>query len=370
MKFRLQLYVHKLMHKVHINTVQSLQAIKLTKNGKKTYKAMKGGYKGSAKEFRNNVVKYWKPYGIRPKRFWYNIYGQSEGAYNPRYIPDSIWYKYIIPHFNHILLRTAYSGKATYDRVFPGVKKPEMVVKNICGVFYTEDNVLISKEEAIALCKKEENLIFKPAIDSGEGRSVNFFEKDKMPEDTVDKYFEQFVSNFVVQRLVKQHPDLARINPTSLNTVRAISFFFNDKVYILSAQLRMGVNGSRVDNFAAGGTACSIKPDGWLEEKALTRQYTWEDAHPNGLKFKEIKVPSYDRIIETIKKMHTQMPFFRLIGWDFAVDDQGDPVFIELNIKMAQNQIGSGRPAFGDLTEEVLEEVFIKKELLKHKSMI
>ena len=45
----------------------------------------------------------------------------------------------------------------------------------------------------------------------------------------------------------------------------------------------------------------------------------------------------------------------------FAVGEDGTPVMIEFNIKPGQNQIGGKEPSFGDLTDEVLEEVFIRK---------
>ena len=50
-------------------------------------------------------------------------------------------------------------------------------------------------------------------------------------------------------------------------------------------------------------------------------------------------------------------PLVRIVGWDIAVDEEGDPVFIEFNCNPGQNQMTYG-PTFGDYTDEVLEEVF------------
>ena len=103
-----------------------------------------------------------------------------------------------------------------------------------------------------------------------------------------------------------------------------------------------------------------IKPDGWLVEKSVTRKSEWTDQHASGIKFKDIKVPSYDRILDTVKQLHPKLPYFNIIGWDFAVDEAGDPVFIEFNIMPEPNQISCG-PTFGDLSEEVFRDVFIAK---------
>ncbi|MBO4556686.1 MAG: hypothetical protein J5706_07990, partial [Elusimicrobiales bacterium] len=82
-----------------------------------------------------------------------------------------------------------------------------------------------------------------------------------------------------------------------------------------------------------------------------------------GVKYKDFVIPNYIGIIETIKRLHCQLPYFNIVGWDFTVDELGDPVLIEFNLKPAQNQIGCGLPTFGELTDEVLEDVFIKKTL-------
>ena len=152
-------------------------------------------------------------------------------------------------------------------------------------------------------------------------------------------------------------------SPKSLNTVRVISFLFKGKVHILSAQLRMGAGDARIDNYTAGGIACSIKDDGYLEDEAITKQYTWTDHHPSGIKFNTIRVPSYDKIIKEIKQYHPMLPHFSIIGWDFAVDNNGNPVLVEFNVTPAQNEIGSKCPSFGNLTEEVLEDVFVSQTL-------
>ena len=69
---------------------------------------------------------------------------------------------------------------------------------------------------------------------------------------------------------------------------------------------------------------------------------------------KEIKIPSYDRVLETIKKNHKYLPYFKIIGWDFAIDREGEPVLIEFNVSPEQNQLTCG-PTFGKLTDQILE---------------
>ncbi|WP_458463041.1 sugar-transfer associated ATP-grasp domain-containing protein, partial [Paenibacillus sp.] len=267
-------------------------------------------------------------------------------------------------YFNNLIMRRAYGDKCMYSKILRDVKKPETIVKNIATYFYDGDgDHMITRAEAIRLCESEEHLIFKPSLDSAGGHGISFYDRDDKNSPRIEDLFEEFGVNFVVQRLVKQHPDLAKIHASSLNTVRVMSFHFQGEVHILSAQLRMGGGAARIDNISAGGCACAIKPDGWLYEKSVTRKSEWTDTHSSGIKFKDIRVPNYEGILATAKRLHCELPYYNIIGWDFAVDVDGNPVFMEFNIMPEQNQIGSAMPAFGDLTETVLEEVFIKKTL-------
>lgn len=340
----------------------SFSCLKFSIRTHKRLKMIGGGYPVSAPEF-EEVKKYWKQFGVKPQKYWFKLYADRPGFVDPRYISDTLWHKRILPYYNNLLFMRAYTDKGMLDRFLPMARLPHTVVKNVAGIFYSDDNRIISEEEAVNICMQYDCLIFKPSIDSGAGQMIHFFDRKDMDETTVREYFKMFVSNYVVQEIVRQHADLAAIHSKSLNTVRVISFLFKGEVHILSAQLRMGAGDARIDNYSAGGIACSVKEDGWLEDEAITRQYTWTDQHPSGKKFNTIKVPSYDRILEEIRAYHPLLPHFCIIGWDFAVDESGNPVLVEFNVTPAQNEVGSKQPAFGDLTDEVLEDVFVTRAM-------
>jgi hypothetical protein len=122
----------------------------------------------------------------------------------------------------------------------------------------------------------------------------------------------------------------------------------------------MGVGGSRLDNVSTGGLACPILPDGSLGLKAINKQSQWVSSHPEGTVFSDIKIPSYERVITAILRAHKDIPHFQIIGWDFSIDEAGDPVFIEYNGAPGLNQVSCG-PLFGELTESVLNKIFLKE---------
>lgn len=313
------------------------------------------------KGFRKIVAPFWKKYGEKPSSVWFRLYGAKDGKLNPYYIPESIWFGKIIPYYSNTRFRRALEDKCFHGVWFADCKRPDTVVRNIAGLFYDEDYKLISKEQAVEKCLAYDDFLIKPSIDSGEGRLIQFFDKTELTEEIINKAFSEFGSNFMVQQVLKQHPDLAKLNPDSINTVRVVSFLFKGEVHILSSIVRVGGAGSRIDNFCAGGYSCRITESGRLSEEAVTKKMTWCKTSHTGVDFHDVEVPSYDKIIEIIKRKHPMFPHFKIIGWDFSVNPEGEPVFIEYNCCPGQNQEDCG-PTFGSLTEEVLEDVFITRE--------
>lgn len=332
------------------------------KNAKVRLKRMNGGYKCD-KEYKEIVVPYWEKYGYIPKKFWFELFWDREQKADPRYIPDDLYYGELIPYFSNSQFRRLGEDKCYHDIWFPEIKRPETICKNIAGVYYDADMNIIDRSKALDLCLQfEDAFLIKPSIDSGEGRLIVFYDKNSASFEKLEEDFNKIGANFIVQAAVKQHPELAKLNSSSVNTIRVISFFFKGEIHILSSILRVGAVNSKVDNIGAGGFACPILANGQLKEKAVNRKAEWVEENYSGIKFKDIIVPDFNDVIETAKKGHSKLAHFKLIGWDFSVDESGDVVLIEFNTCPGPNQLTCG-PTFGDLTEEVLKEFFIERKL-------
>lgn len=317
----------------------------------------KGGHRGESHLFRSQVLAFWKKYGLKPKKMWYDLYCFKDGRYDPSYIPEDIYWQKIYPAFNRPSFRHAYTDKCFYDQLFPYLKHPRTIIRNSNGCIFDYAGNIISFAQAKSHLESEQRFVIKPAIYSGEGVDIFFYEKGQAKID-LQELMESYGSNYIVQEVVGQHKVLASIHPHSLNTLRVISFLFQGEIHISSAILRMGMAGSRLDNISAGGLACPILPDGQLANKAIDKNSQWVTSHPGGTVFADIKFPSYDRVLEAVVRAHKDIPHFRIIGWDFSIDEDGDPVFIEYNGAPAMNQVTCG-PLFGDMTESVLNTIFL-----------
>lgn len=143
--------------------------------------------------------------------------------------------------------------------------------------------------------------------------------------------------DFIVQEVVDQHPELAKINPHCLNTIRIITLLTRDnEVEILAAMLRTSSGRARIDNFSLGGIVIGVDIEtGRLKAPGLLKaRYKRElTEHPlTGAVFEDFQVPCWKEVKETAIKAQKAFSELKAIGWDLAVCPRG-PVVIEGNIE-------------------------------------
>ena len=291
-------------------------------------------------------------------------YTGVNGIEDEKYIPEDFFYHKILKHYNDLDLVKAYSDKSMYKKMFPNILQPETVVMNVNGMFYDENYNLINLEKASELVKRMNSYVIKPTIDSGGGKNVKIVHNDIEQKYNIEKIFNEYKKDFIIQKPLKQCKELEDIHKKSINTIRVISMLENGKVTILSSVLRMGIDDSFVDNESSGGINCGINDDGTLSDKAYDASGKIYNKHPQGFEFKNGIVPSYNEIINIIKKEHMKLPYFGLISWDFAINQEEEPIMIEINLSwegLNFHQLHHG-PLFGGRTTEILQKVIQKSE--------
>lgn len=319
------------------------------------------------KIYREEILPYWKQFGRHPKKLWFRHYYNTLGTIGPRYIPDDIHCRYIVPFFDNPLYERQLEDKNLYSMVFPDVKRPETVFKYFGPTYFSaravgfcnEDFTPITRQEAIDRLSAGGRFILKPTRDTGEGKDIRVFTAGEGGEDIPALLDSYKGVDFIVQRFVSQHPDLAAFNASSLNTIRLITMVWEGQPRILSGIIRIGSAGNPVDNIAAGGYQVGIDTDtGTLKKQAFTYAGgIGAEQTAEGKVFGGFPIPSWEKLRDTAMQCALRLPHLKLIGWDFAIDEKGDVVLIELNCHFGQTQSSNG-PTFGDLTEEVLTAVF------------
>jgi len=137
----------------------------------------------------------------------------------------------------------------------------------------------------------------------------------------------------LVQELVRQRLDIARIAPSSLNTVRVLSLLTRaDEFMVIGTTMRFGRAGAFIDNWSAGGIAVGIDAEsGRARETGFDKVGRPFRSHPDsGVVFSELQIDGWNELIAFAERVHRAFPFFRLLGMDLAFSEQGI-VLIEIN---------------------------------------
>lgn len=140
--------------------------------------------------------------------------------------------------------------------------------------------------------------------------------------------------DYLLQAEVRQHEDMFKMGPNSVNTCRIVTVLYDGRAQLFSAVLRCGTEKAGcVDNWAAGGIAVGVNPDGSLAKEGFYKPGKGLIAteHPDtGVKFNEFVIPFYQDAVDAALRAQQAFPECPCIGWDVAITVDG-PIFIEGN---------------------------------------
>lgn len=135
---------------------------------------------------------------------------------------------------------------------------------------------------------------------------------------------------FLVEELLGQHLRMASLNPSSVNTLRVITFRAGDRVHLLASVLKIG-NGGPIDNFSHGGMYTMLDAEGVARYAAFDGAGDAFEVHPvSGTPILGFRVPLYERVLGLVDRLAREVAEMPYIGWDIAITPDG-PVVIEGN---------------------------------------
>lgn len=198
---------------------------------------------------------------------------------------------------------------------------------------HTTIDILVSQNSGTFFCKPMDGEcgigVFKLEVNNG---SIKINDKDSDITMLI-KMLEGV--DFLIQRCIIQHSALSKLHPSSINSMRLVTVrsLKDKKIYVLPSILRIGTNGSIVDNTSQGGVAVGFNLEtGQLKEFGLQKpQFGLRlDTHPNSqIRFSEYTIPFIKEAVEQAKYFHSFLDLHS-IGWDIAIGENG-PIFIEGN---------------------------------------
>lgn len=317
--------------------------------------------KKQKQEIKSFWNKYTKDFNFDNHEFYINI----SQKFDVRYIPDYIYAGYIEKYFNNSKLESGFSDKNYFDLLLDGFPKPKTFLHYIDGVFLDNNYKIITKKDARNILLKEKKFVMKKTIGTSGGLGVKIFDNvnAKQISNILDNLCE---SNILFQEIVSQSPILEKLNKSSLNTIRIMSFMIDNEVYLSHGVVRAGKEGEKVDNASNGGVFYSILNDDTLSNDSIDLTGKIYENSLSKINYKNDKLPFMYETREMIKQAAQRFPHFKIIAWDIGIDKNDKPIIIEYNIANSIPDIIqlTGNPVFGEHTELILKKVFLegKKE--------
>ncbi|QIK69895.1 hexapeptide transferase [Erysipelothrix sp. HDW6C] len=174
------------------------------------------------------------------------------------------------------------------------------------------------------------------------GRGIDKIDINENPDIDFDQLYKDLVANrqYLIEEFFKQHPKMSELSPTSVNTMRIITFLDDTQTpRVLVTALKSGLGG-HVDNIGQGGMYTILDESGTVVYPFIDKHGDHHTNHPlTGENLMGFQIPNFDRLIEQVKEACLVVPQVRYIGWDVAVAESGDAELIEGNSSSGPFQV-------------------------------
>lgn len=306
-----------------------------------------------------------KHYGKRISTKWHRLYASYTGVFCYNYFPEYLFSSRLEPILNPYreaeflgdknLLPLFFGAKLAEN----GIHVPQTIVSCANGLLQDGNHSMISAKEAERIIADFGKCVIKKTIETSSGRDVEIITPQKTD---ISLKMKAFGNNFVVQELIDQSDDLKKLNPSSVNTFRVMTYICKGKIAVCPVALRIGRSNADRDNIHYGGICIGVNEDGSLKKTAFSEYGERFDEHPdtgivfNGFQIKEAQ----SKIREAAMTLHSRIPYLGIISWDLTIAQNGNIVLIEMNTTGQSAwfcQMVNGEPLFGENTGKMLEMI-------------
>lgn len=243
------------------------------------------------------------------------------------WIDDKLTMKYILAPFDRFLPRYYYHIMKDRD-IMPLMDCPDGYGADLGEVIrLIEDKGMVAAKAAAGTYG-----IGFYKLEAGDG---NFTVNGKNYDKEEFGKFLRSLNNYIITEFVEMHPDLKKLNPYAVNTIRltVINEHGNDPM-IPFAFMRIGTKKSgAVDNVAQGGMVCKIDVQtGRFYDGEVLKDHVYESAqyHPDTHEKIEGVIPNWELVKSEIIKMSRYCPQLKWLGYDIAITQDGFSI-IEIN---------------------------------------
>lgn len=233
----------------------------------------------------------------------------------------------IVKKFNNKEFFKLFDQKQEFNKKFNKFLKRDWMVLN--------ENY----DEFVEFCADKKEIIVKP-LDGCGGIGVELI---KINNKDLKILFNKLIENnqLLIEEKIIQHKKLSKLNKSSVNTLRIVTFYDGKITHILNSVLKIG-NGGITDNFSSGSMYTFVK-DGYIIVPAIDNKDNVFEIHPiSKEKIVGYKIPLYNKAIDLVKECSKICSEIKYVGWDIAILED-DVCLIEGNCYPGIYQI---KPSF------------------------
>lgn len=253
-------------------------------------------------------------YGFMPDEYFVYELQNKTGKDRKSYISDRDRYL-LVYRMNDIIDMDIYLDKfRTYQHFIQYYKRDAV------GIRKKSD-----KTKFLDFIKKHPVFVQKN-VSLSRGKSVALVDINNVKYEP-EEYFRRLISEgeFILEERVVQSPAMSKLNPSSVNTVRCITFNTPDGVKIGPCFMKVGQGNSFIDNGGAGGILVGINnKTGVLNTDGYDEFLNQYKVHPDTKTiFQKYQLPEWDSLIALAKEISQITPSVKYIGWDFSHTEKG-----------------------------------------------
>ncbi len=293
--------------------------------------------------------------GYRDVR-WHRLYAAATSRHAAEYVPDDLFYVSVLPGLNPPDRLAPYRDKNIAELV--GVAPtPTTYARIVRGRLVGANRRPLGVTALEARIAEEADVVLKPARNTRQGKNLHRGSGAEIIDRLEALRCADRADDWIIQEGIQQHPSIARLNPTSLNTFRVLTMRIDTEICVLSTVLKIGPAGAIVDNVGSGGVGVAVASDGSLAAAAYPKNAVPALHHPDhGFAFASVRVPPPMVLHDACREAHDAIPDLDLVAWDAAIRSDGTAVLIEANVaepSIFGHQLCTG-PVFGEWTDRVL----------------
>jgi hypothetical protein len=255
------------------------------------------------------------------------VYSAVANDFKEGWIPDNYYGEIVVSKFNGQYGELLSSLKPLNSLVFKSSAFPD-ILSFANGLFFDPNYRTVQKEDVLHYLFKSCDRVVYKLDNSLQGRGIFFFDKQTLNLERVKE-----LGSGLFQSFICQHPTLDSFHPLSVATLRITSVCSEaGEPSIRACYLRFGSdNDTHVQSKSHIRVPIDIRT-GTFSDVGYTTDWLEITEHPVSKKrFQNSAFPSFDAACKLVCDLHRQVPFARVIGWDIAVNEQGDVLVMEWN---------------------------------------